>query len=160
MTAPSIPDLLAEIRAGGPAADEAAVTLGLLIERAARGPQNDDGDISEALPPALADRLLTPDEHRTAVDGLIAYVDESEQPLPLAVWALAKTDDRRVVPALLGLLARTVDGPEHEHLAYQALTGAIPFDGPEVRRAVRDAAERGHGRVGEGARRYLEINPD
>ena len=114
----------------------------------------------EALPPELSDRHLTPDEHRAAVDGLIAHVDGTELPLPLAAWALSKTDDRRAVAALLGLLTRTVDDPEHEHLAYQALAGVIPFGGPEVLHAVRDAAQRGHGRVDDGARQYLETNPD
>jgi hypothetical protein len=153
-----IDDLLAELRTGGDGAKEAARTLGLLIERGSRGPASDDQDIVEMLPPELADGHLTAAERQAAIDGLIAYVDGEPLPLPLAVWALSKSFDERIAPALIALLERTVDDPEHEHLAYQALTGMIPLGGPEVEKAVRDAAERGHDRVRDGARQYLSIN--
>ncbi len=155
-----IDELTAELRGGGTQASDAALTLGLLIERATRGAENDDRDLVEALPPELSDRHLTPGEHRAAVDALIAYVVGTELPVPLAAWALSKTDDQRAVGALLELLARTIDRPEREHLAYQALVGLIPFGGPLVVNAVRDAAERGHGCVREAARQYLFVNPD
>jgi hypothetical protein len=149
--------LLAEVRRGE---SEAALTLGLLLERGARGPQDDDEDIVAMLPPEYADTHLDDAQRDAALSGLIAYVDEEPQPQPMAVWALTKAGDERVVPALLGVLERTVEDPDpaREHLAYQALTGVIPFGGPQVLDAVRHAAEHGHDRVRDGARQYLKVH--
>jgi hypothetical protein len=154
----TVDDLLAELRAGGDGAKEAAVTLGLLIERARRPPGSDDEDIADSLAPEFADRHFSPDEEQQAIDGLISYVSEEHEPLPLAVWALGKSADKRAAPALVSVLERTLDQPSHQHLAYQALTGMIPIGGPDVDRAIREAAERGHGQVRDGARRYLRLD--
>jgi hypothetical protein len=153
----SVDQLLEEIRGGGDGAKEAAVTLGLLIERARRPPGADDQDIAEVIAPEFADRHLTDAERDQALDGLIAYVSGEPLPLPLAVWALGKSADDRAAPALAGVLERTLDESEHEHLSYQALTGLIPIGGPEATEAIHAAAERGHGDVRETARRYLRI---
>ena len=152
-----IAELLAKVRAGGDEAKDAARTLGLLIERASRTPHLDDDDIVRLLDAEYADRHLTAAEREQAIDGLLEIVDADPRPLPLAVWALGKSVDKRVAPALISVLERTLDEPEHEHLAYQALTGMIPLRTPEVLQAVRDAAERGHGSVREDARGYLRL---
>jgi hypothetical protein len=151
----TVEDLLRAIRGGD---DEAALTLGLLLERGSRGPDDDDDDIAQSLPPELAERHLTAAEREAGIDGLIAYVEGEPAPIARAVWALSKSYDQRAAPALRGVLERTMDAPEHEHLAYQALTGLIPVGGDDLQAAVRDAAERGHGEVRDTARRYLRIN--
>jgi PBS lyase HEAT-like repeat-containing protein len=152
-----IDELLARVRAGGPDAKEAARTLGLLIERASRPPHLDDDDIVMLLSPEYADRRLSPAERERAIDGLIEIAEDEPRPLPFVVWALGKSADKRVVPALISVLERTLDDPEHEGLAYQALTSMIPIGGPDAMQAVRTAADRGRGEVGETARSYLRI---
>jgi hypothetical protein len=150
-----IEELLAGVRAGE---SEPALTLGLLLERGTRGPHDSDEDIVVMLDPRFADTHLTGAQRDEAIDGLIAYVEGEPVPQPMAVWALGKSGDERVVPALLGVLGRTVADPAHEHLAYQALTGVIPFGGSQVLEAVRGAAEHGHDRVRDGARQYLKVS--
>lgn len=151
-----IDELLADVRAGGDDAEEAAVTLALLIERGSRPEGADDSDIDAALLPQYAGKHLTAAEREQAIQGLLEIVGAEPFPPATAVWALSKSFEARVAPALIGVLERSVEDPEREHLAYQALTGLIPFDTPEVRQVFKWAAERGHGRVQETARQYLD----
>jgi hypothetical protein len=155
----TVEELLAALAGGGDDAKEAAATLGLLIERAERGPDADDEDIRAALLPAYADRRLSEDELEAATNGLLDYLATAADPLPQAAWALSKSFDPRVETALIDVLERWVDDPQREDLAYQALVGMIPIGTDAVEAAVAVAAERGHGRVRETARGYLRL-PD
>ena len=151
----TVEDLLRAIRGGD---DEAALTLGLLLERGSRGPDDDDDDIAQSLPPELAERHLTAAEREAGIDGLIAYVEGEPAPIARAVGPCPRATTSAPPRRYEACSSGTMDAPEHEHLAYQALTGLIPVGGDELQAAVRDAAERGHGEVRDTARRYLRIN--
>ena len=154
-------DQIAAIRRGGDEAHEAALALGLLIEREkVHRPTGDDGGISVILDDELAARRLSPSELQTAVDELLAYIHQAEQPHPMAVWALSKSYDERIVPDLINLLKRTMTAPAAEHLSYQALVGMInigmgsPHEAAALE-TIRQASVQGHGQVQETAAQYL-----
>jgi hypothetical protein len=153
-----IAKLMESVPKGGEEAHEAALTLGLLIEReTVHRPAGDDGGISEILGDEIASRRLSSSELRTAVDELIAYITETPEPHPTAVWAVTKSYDPRILPHLINLLDRVVTDPLKEHLAYQALVGITFFYNELSTAAIRRAAERGYGLVKETATQYLRL---
>ena len=114
-----IDELLAKVRAGE---SEAALTLGLLLERAARRPYDDVDDIVEMLAPEYADIVLTDAQAGAAIDGLAAYVQEETLPQPMAVWALSKCGDERAAGA--ARRARAHRREPRSHLRAPRLPGA------------------------------------
>jgi hypothetical protein len=133
--------------------------LGLLIERAT-GATSDEGAIASILGEDLARWRLSRAELRTAVNGLISYLEESADPHPTAVWALGKSYQARIVPALIGLLDRVMDDPAAEAVSCQAIIGIINAGmGTRFHKralaALRRAEQRGHGEVAEAAADYL-----
>ena len=157
----SVSILLDAVRSGGQQADDAARTLGLLIEREkVRRPAGDDGGLGLFLDEEWLEHRLGPQELQEAVDGLTDYVTHTSVPIPSAVWALGKSYEPRIVPPLIDLLRRVLPDEDLESLAYQALTGIIdasPGTAYEMQAltAVQDAAHSGHGSVSETANAYL-----
>jgi len=157
----SIPQLLENVRLGGEEAVDASRTLGLILERErVRRPVGDDGGLSIILDDHWSTRRLNDQELQGIVDDLIEYVRSTERPSAMAVWALTKSYEPRIVPPLINLLYGVMEDHACEHLAYQALIGIIN-SGPgsendgDARAAIRDASERGRGEVQETARDYL-----
>lgn len=154
----SLMKFIEAIREGGKEAHEAALTLGLLLEREkVRRPVEDDGDIREILGEELANQKFSVTELETIVDELLNYITEVSEPHPSAVWALSKSYNPRILPHLIGLLDRIVTDPEKEHLAYQALVGITCFDNDLSLTAIRKAAKQGYGQVKETAKQYLRL---
>jgi hypothetical protein len=160
--APTVEDLLAAVRRGGAEAHEAALALGLLIEDR---PPDDNAGVAAVVGGDLAARRLSPTELNAAVDGLISCLQDTDEPHPMAVWALTKSYEPHAVPALIALLDRRIDDPRAVPLVYQALVGVLTtgLTMPEYREqslaAVRRAAARGHAEVAETAQRYLRTAP-
>lgn len=153
-----IDDLIETIRGGGENAQEAALTLGLLIERErVHRPAGDDGGLRTILGEKWAKRRLSEKELKHAVDRLTDYVNQTAVPHPMAVWALTKSHDVETLGCFIGLLDRILSDPSHEHLAYQALIGITSFYNPRSLAAIRRAATEGHGLVKESAARYLQL---
>lgn len=155
--------LLQTIRSGGTEAHEAALALGLLIEREKvnRPNSGDDGGIREILGDKLANQRLSQMELNTAVDELIRYIDETTKPHSMAVWALTKSYEPRILPHLIAILDRVVNDTTQENLTYQTLLGIINIGISSSYKdvslaAIRKAAEHGHGQVMETATQYLE----
>src|SRR5690348_8021157 len=148
----TVEELLAAIRRGGETANESALALGLLLED--RNPE-DDTQIAGVIGRELASRRLSHAERRSAVDGLITYLQDTPEPHPSAVWALTKSYEPRIVPALLSVLDATLDNQDAVPLAYQALLGVmnVALSTPKYRAqghaALQRAATRGHGEVAE-----------
>lgn len=163
-----ISQLMHAIRCGGDQAEEAALTLGLLIEREkANRPMGDDGNIRLILDEEMAKRRLSEVELASAVEELIRYVSEASTPHPTAVWALTKSYDARIVKPLLDLLKRLLLDSSQENAAYNALSGIMNTGvSSELREEslaiIRQAAEQGYGRVKEAADGYLNtfFGPD
>ena len=158
-----IKELIQAIRSGGTQAHDAALALGLLIEREKVNRPNpaDDGGIREILGDELANRRLSQIELNTAVDELIRYIDETLEPESMAVWALTKSYESRILPQLIALLDRVVNNTTQENIAYQTLLGIINIGISSSYQdlslaTIRKASEHGHGRVQETATRYLE----
>lgn len=87
-----ISQLIDAIRCGGDQAEEAALTLGLLIEREKTNrPMGNDDDIRLILDEEMVKRRLSEVELASAVEELIRYVSETLTPHPTAVWALTKS---------------------------------------------------------------------
>lgn len=156
----TIEELLVAVSQGGAPADEASVVLAMLLEK--RAPE-DDMTLAGLAGPGLAGRRLSRAERRSAVDGLIEYIQDTPNPHPPAVWALGKSYAERAVPVLLRLLDATVDDPAAVPLAYQTVL-VVEVVGTMTRRyraeahaALRRAAVRGHGEVAEAAQQYLSI---
>jgi HEAT repeat protein len=147
---------------GGVEAHEAALALGLMIERetVCRPSSDDDGGIRAILGDELADRRLSGPEVKEAVEALIKYVGETPEPHPTAVWALTKGYDERALPHFINILDRFSADPEKEKLAYQALVGLSSFRDDPSLSAVRRAADRGQGLVRETATLYLGLFSD
>ncbi|MBI1926908.1 hypothetical protein HYR99_22020 [Candidatus Poribacteria bacterium] len=156
--------LMEAIRKGGEEAHEAALALGLLMERGKvrRPAPGDDGGVRGILGETLANRRLSKTELRIAVNELICYITETLEPHPMAVWALTKSHHPHTLPHLIHLLDRVLTHPEHEHLAYQALIGVINIGTTSAHKdlsltAIQKAAEQGHGQVKETATQYLKM---
>jgi hypothetical protein len=154
----TVEELLAAIRPGGEEADEAALALGLLLED--RNP-DDDTQIASVVGRELAARRLSRAEHDAAVDGLIAYLQDTPKPRPSAVWVLTKSYEPRIVPTLITLLDASLDDPHAAPIAYQALVGIVtaglttPKYYAKGRAALERAANRGTAEVAEAAQGYL-----
>jgi len=159
-----VKELTQALRGSEKEAHEAALTLGLLIERekVQHPTPRDDGGIREIIGDELANQRLSETDLKTVVDEIIAYIsDETLLPHPMAVWALTKSYEQRILPHLIRLLDRIIDDPNQENLAYQTLLGIINIGIPSSNRdlsiaAIRKASDRGHTRVMETATRYLE----
>jgi hypothetical protein len=153
-----IDELIETIRRKDGSAHQAALTLGLLIEReGVRRPAGDDGGIRMILGKKWARRRLSEEELKYVVDQLIDYTNKAAEPDPMVVWALTKSHDVRTLECFIDLLYRVLTDPEREHLAYQALIGLTSFYTADSHAAIRRAAEQGHGLVKETATRYLQI---
>jgi len=159
-----VKELTQTLRGSETEAHEAALILGLLIERekVQHPTPGDDGGIREIIGDELAHQRLSETDLKTVVDEIIAYIsDETLFPHPMAVWALTKSYEPRILPHLIRLLDRIVEDPNQENLAYQTLLGIINIGIPSSNRdlsiaAIRKASERGHTRVMETATQYLE----
>ena len=101
---------------------------------------------------------LSEDELHDAVIGLIERVRYEDIPLPAVVWALGKSRRPEVFDALTQVLGRTMQSPEGEDTAYQAIVAASSYGDRFSRQLVEDAARVGTGRVSEFARDYLEAD--
>ncbi|RPJ83106.1 MAG: hypothetical protein EHM18_14870 [Acidobacteria bacterium] len=156
-------EMMEAIRRGGEEAHEAALTLGLLIEREkVNRPAGDDGGISVILGDEFAKRRLSETELKTAVDELIKYIQGTNDPIPTAIWALTKSYDPRIVPYLIEFLNKVLSDPAKEQLAYLALLGIINTGVSSSYKsdslaAIRNAAEHGQGIVTETATNYLKL---
>lgn len=152
---------LEAIRAGDDV-QEAALALGLLVEREKTRRVGDDG-IEEALGAELAQRRLSPAEVDCVVEQLLAYLREADSPHPMTVWALTKSYDERIVPVLLELLERDLLDPDRETLCHYALLGIINTGvgsaqyGAQALRAIERASAKGSGVVAETASDYLQV---
>jgi hypothetical protein len=155
---PSIVDCLANLSGTDSVAHEAALTLGLLLERSRPGTGPAVPGTDELLPAELRGRRLSTSELEQVTTGLIRYVSDAAEPCPMAVWALSKTSDPRVRPVLVELLGRFTGRPDKEHIAYQALVGVIASPGAVPLVVVRDVRERGSGRLRETAEQYLLLH--
>lgn len=156
-----IDELMETIQRGDGSAQEAALTLGLLIERErVRRPAGDDGGVRKILGEKWAKRRLSEKQLTEVVDRLIGYVNDTTEPHPMAVWALTKSHDVRALDCFIGLLDRIVSDPAREHLAYQALIGITTFFTPSSLAAIRQAAEQGQGLLKETAVSYLQFFTD
>ncbi|MEW5860624.1 MAG: hypothetical protein AB1861_25160 [Cyanobacteriota bacterium] len=159
-----VKELTQALRRTDAEAHEAALMLGLLIERekVQHPTPGDDGGIREILGDELANQRLSETDLKSVIDEMIAYIsDETLLPHPMAVWALTKSYEQRILPHLIRLLDRIVGDPNQENLAYQTLLGIINIGIPSSNRelyiaAIRKAADQGHVRVMETANRYLE----
>lgn len=158
-----VPKLIEAIRTGSAEGKEAALVLGLLIEREKvyHPIPGDDGGIGQVLGEQFVNRRLSKIEVQEAVDGLIRYINEAVVPQPKAVWALSKSYDSRTLPDLIDLLERFVGDADKEELVYQALVGIMNLysAGRTNERslvAIRRAAREGHGRVKEAAIKFLQ----
>lgn len=162
-----VPRLIEAIRRGGEEAHEAALTLGLLIEKEkVHRRDGADGGRRLILGAELAERRLSSGEQQIAVEELIRYVNDTFDPHPMAVWALTKSSDPRIVPHLIRLLDRILDDPNKEDLAEQALSGIITVglasDDNNKRlslEAIRRASNQTRSRVRTSARDYLKLFP-
>jgi hypothetical protein len=132
--------------------------LGLLLEDR---PRHHDADVSKVVGAELSARRLTRAERDAAVDGLIAYLEETGEPHPMAVWALVQSNETRAVPVLIALLERWLSDPGAVALAYQALIGVLNIGmgdsayGEQSLIVVQRAATEGHADVAETAQSYL-----
>ena len=153
--------IISSIYRGGIEAEEAALALGLLIEREKRRGSN-GSSIRANFGERLANRRLSETELTTAVDELIKYLDETSEPHPKAVWALTRSYEPRTVRPLINVLNKFLTSPGHAEVAYQALVGIISLQTEKSRTAIRAAifraAEQGHDEVRETAMDYLELS--
>lgn len=157
-----VPHLMQSIRNDGKEADEAALTLGLLIERENlyHPSTGDDGGIRQILGEEFVNQHLSDEEIRNAVDELINYTHETTVPHARAIWALTKSHDVRILPDLINLLDRFANDPDQENLAYQALIGITTFYSEQSLAAIRRAAEQGQGEVKDTAIKYIKLFGD
>jgi hypothetical protein len=159
----SVLSLVELLRAGGDDADDAARTIGLLLERdRLHRRAADEGSVDELLDEQWRERRIDAAELQAVVDALIDYIRGTSEPLAGAVWALSKSYQPRIVPPLIDVLRRTMAEPASENVAYLALSGVLNASpGTEHRQAalavVREAAITGGGRVAETARQYLHL---
>jgi hypothetical protein len=152
-----IDEMIEAIQREDESAHEAALTLGLLIERERVRRPAGDGGLRMILGEKWAKRKLSEMELNHAVDRLIDYTNQTAEPHPMAVWALTKSHEVRTLDCFIGLLDRVLSDPAKEHLAYQALIGTTSFYNSRSLAAIRRAAVEGHGLVKETAVRYLQL---
>jgi hypothetical protein len=156
-----VQDLMATLHRGDTDADDAAVTLGLLIERErVHRPLGGNAD-EQLLGPELAARRLSHDETIEAVSLLTDYVLEAAEPRVSAIWALGKSADAAIVPALVVVFNQGVEDPQNEDLLQQVLQALYVngIDSPYVSAAAevfRRAAAEGRGEVQRLGTHYLQ----
>jgi hypothetical protein len=148
----NIAQLLDIVLSEGPDVEEAALELGLILERGRTGEAS----------ASSANAGLTHVERAGAIDELIAYVSRSPAPHPTAVWALTQSHERQIVQSLIALLDRIALDPAQTRAAYNALTGIINIGlsskwREESLRAIRSAARHARGEVRQLAADYLRI---
>lgn len=140
--------LLHTAASGAPAADEALLTLGLLLEHRTAG-----GDLTALLGPKLAQVQLTDQEVDQVVRTLITLA-MTPTPRTGVLWALQKSGDRRALPVFAHVLMHTLADPSRQPLAEQALQGLMTFGAlPEI----RHAAKAGTGALQAAAQEYLDL---
>lgn len=160
-----IEKLIQAIHSSTTEAHEAALALGLLIERERvnhQSSEENDDRIREILGDELSTRRLSQMEINTAVDELIRYIDEAIEPDSMAIWALTKSYEPRVIPHLVALFDKVINDVNQENLTYQTLLGIINIGVPSKHKdlsleAIRKASEHGYGQAKETATRYLEL---
>lgn len=131
-----------------PEADEALVTLGLLLEHRAAG-----GDLTALLGPKLAQVRLTDREADRVMRTLITLA-MTPAPRTTVLWALQKSGDRQTLPVFAHVLTATLLDPSRQPLAEQALQGLMTFGAlPEIRHAARV----GTGALQAAAQEYLDV---
>lgn len=160
----SVLELIQVIRDKSQESHDAALAIGLLIEREKvnRPMPGDDGGIAEILGKKLASQRLSETDLETALNELISYVNDTPEPEPMAIWALNKSYDLRIIPTLINVLKRTVHDPKQENLACQALFGLINIGISSKYKSLcleilDEAAKYGHGEVKDTASNYLAI---
>jgi hypothetical protein len=149
-------ELFRKLRTEGEEGHDAALTLGLLLERS-RLSAPDDAQIAMIVGDEAARLALSREERERIVDELVKYTSDAFPPPAIAVWALSKSLDQRTLPHLIRLLDGSLSDPQQDHLAYQALVGVTMFSGRPSYDAVQRAAKSGQGLVKETAERYLEL---
>lgn len=161
----SVDDLLLRIQKGGAETEEAALILGLLIEREIKNltNQNPDKEINTILGAVHLPERLTPSDQAKAIDGLSALVSNPYSfPQPIVVWALSKSYQLSIVPTVISLFYRICGDPNREEIAYQCIIALIN-SGTETRfheeviDLLQEAAENGLGKVKETANQYLSL---
>ncbi|MEX0715838.1 MAG: hypothetical protein WD066_04590, partial [Planctomycetaceae bacterium] len=114
--------LLGVIKDGSPD-DDLAMSVGLLIERhrVIKAMGRDNGVTEGLLPSKLADIHVTDEDVAAAIEVLLQKV--SVAPSLGLVWALARSGQPSVVPALVSVLRRMESDSSGQEIAYQALHG-------------------------------------
>jgi hypothetical protein len=123
-----------------PEADEALLTLGLLLEHRSAG-----GDLTALLGPKLSQVRLTAQATDRVVRTLITLA-MTPAPRTGVLWALQKSGDRQALPVFAHVLKHTLDDPTRQPLAEQALEGLLSF-GDMALPEIRHAAMLGKGTV-------------
>jgi hypothetical protein len=154
----TIQELLQAIRQDDKTASEAALSLGLLIEREkVSRPAGDDGGISVLIGDEYRHRRLSEAEVETAVTGLTQYINETPNPHPMAVWALTKSYDPRILPVLAAMFDQAVVDPAQEQTAYQALVGITAFHNQQALAVIKKASQAKSDLIRETAKQYLDL---
>ena len=160
-------EVVGRLDRGGTDADDAAVMLGLLIERERfarrpgtyHGPALDEA-IAEMYGNAVAIKRLSPLAVHEAVSALLDHLRRIGIPSVAVVSALAKSYEPRVVPHLYALLEQIVDKPEHDGLASQIVSTLVLFPDATAVAGIRLAATRGHGDARRVAEQWIALHGD
>lgn len=140
--------LLHTAASGTPAADEALLTLGLLLEHRSAA-----GDLTALLGAKLAQVRLTEHEADRVVRTLITLA-MTPAPRTRVLWALQKSGNSRAMPVFARVLKATLLDPSRQPLAEQALQGLMTFGAlPEIQHAARV----GMGALQAAAQEYLDV---
>jgi hypothetical protein len=154
-----VQQLVDALAKGGQATEDAALALGLLIERErVSRPAGSDDSLEHLFGAAVAAQRLTPLAIHEAVDALLARTRQEGLPPAIVIWALTKSFEPRIVPHLLPLLERVVDDPQHENLARQIVDGLSCYFDARAVAGLRTAAARGHGEAKAGAEHWLSMH--
>jgi hypothetical protein len=152
--------LLNDLEAGGERSEEAALALGLLLERVSGvRPSGKPFPIARVLDEKLAAVRLSASDVERILDRLISVAGRTRD--PSAIWALAASRDPRIVAPLVRILERTLESSAEELAAGHCLHGIIEtgVESPSNRReaiaAIRRAAAKGRGEVRQLAAEYL-----
>ena len=152
-------DLLDKVSSDGDESSQAALALGLLVQREkVTFPPGDDGGVEQTLGAAMAAQRLGPMEIHDAVNGLIARMRDPRLPAPFVVWAAARSFDPRIVPHLVALLERVVEQADRTALARQIVDGLTHFFDARAVAGIRLAAARGTGEVRDSAGSWLALH--
>ena len=135
---------------------DAALALGLLLERQRRPGDAMNDEIRLISGEGVASRHLSPAEADLVLNHLLSLIDSTLLPKPVLVWAVSRSADPRIVGPLSRLLDRTLSSPESLDVAREALSGLMLFDGEEAAATIRRVAESDRGELGDAARSYAE----